>query len=306
MTGEDSSLSEKPIDVGAVLRKAREQASYSTAFVADQIHLSEHVVEALEANEFEQLPGPVFVRGYIRSYAKLLDTDPQPLIEQIEGGPRHESDDSVLGQPIKIKSSRLDPIVVWSAVTVLIVAIGLVFTWWMQESKEDPVELAEVVEQVEITDSNQPQEAIVIEAPEQVDHQVNLGNVSPENSADEPDESTEIDQNAASNNNIDAGMANGPEVVEASATGGNTGQTRLTITFNEESWAEIFDARKRRLLHGLIKPGATRVISGQAPFSVFLGNSPGVEFKINGEKYDHSPYIRGNKTARFQIDDQNT
>lgn len=306
MTDEDSSLPESAVDVGAVLRKAREDASYSTAFVADQIHLPERVVKALEANEFEQLPGPVFVRGYIRSYAKILDIDPLPLIEHIDGGSVPEPVNAHIRQPIKVKTSRRDPILVWGAATVLIVAIGLIFTWWMQESKEDPVQLAEVVEQIEIAETAEPAEPAV-EIQQTVDHQVSLGDVSPGNStagANEVNGIAEDDQ--VTENSAEASVDDQQQVIEVPAAGGNTGLTTLKVIFNEESWAEIFDARKRRLLHGLIKPGATRVISGQPPFSVFLGNSPGVEFEINGEKYDHSPYIRGNKTARFQINDQNT
>ena len=305
MTDEDSSLSESVVNVGEVLRKAREAASYSTAFIAEQIHLPVHVIEALEANEFDQLPGPVFVRGYIRSYAKILDIDSLPLIKQIDGGPVHEPVHSLIGQPIQIRTFRLDPIVVWGGATVLIVAIGLVIAWWLQESKEDPVQLAEVVEQVGIDEGTEQVEPPT-EAPKAVDHQVSLGDVSPGNSTAESDEIIDIHNDADTENSTEASVDNQQQLIEAPVSGGDIGQISLKIIFNEESWAEIFDARKRRLLHGLMKPGSTRVILGQPPFSIFLGNSPGVEFEINGEKYDHSPYIRGNKTARFQIDDQNS
>ncbi|MEM7304583.1 MAG: RodZ domain-containing protein [Pseudomonadota bacterium] len=306
MTEEDASLQSNAIDIGATLRKAREEASYSIAFVADQIHLPEAVVEALEHNEFERLPGPVFVRGYIRSYAKLLDIDAQPLVGQIDGGLIPEVADSQMGKPIKIKTSRLDPLVVWGAVTVCVIAVGLLFAWWMQESKEDPVQLAEVVEQVEVSGGHTA-EPNPMEVPDKQEHQVSLGDVSLNSqSAQSPESGHTSRNNSDQNSELIVSATDKQEIVEIPAVGGDTEQTRLTVIFNEESWAEIFDARKRRLLHGLIKPGATRVISGQAPFSVFLGNSPGVVFEINGEKYDHSPYIRGNKTARFQIDDQNT
>ena len=81
---------------------------------------------------------------------------------------------------------------------------------------------------------------------------------------------------------------------------------KITVTYVEESWTEIFDVRKRRLLHGLIKPGAVRIIYGEAPFNVFFGNAPGVELKINDKPFNHIPYARSNKTARFQIEDVNT
>ncbi|MEM8844678.1 MAG: RodZ domain-containing protein [Pseudomonadota bacterium] len=310
MTSENTSTTDNKVDIGATLRAARESASYSVAFVADQIHLQENVINSIEANEFDQLPGPVFVRGYIRSYAKLLEIDPRPFIEQIEGKPENQEVDFIANKPIKVKSSRLDPIVIWGAATVFIIAIGLAITWWMQESMEDPVQLAEMVEQVdevELTEeiniqaASQQEQIPVVE-----EHQVSLGEVSSENVSAVQDELAITSVISERTEEIIASDESGQDIIEIPAIGGDVNQTSLTVIFNEESWAEIFDARKRRLLHGLIKPGATRVISGKAPFSIFLGNSPGVEVEVNGKKYDHTRYIRGNNTARFQIDDQNT
>ena len=65
---------------GALLGAAREAQNLSVADVARQLKLSRAQVEALEAGDYEQLPGPVFVRGFIRNYARLLKLDPEPLL----------------------------------------------------------------------------------------------------------------------------------------------------------------------------------------------------------------------------------
>jgi cytoskeleton protein RodZ len=52
----------------------------STREVADALNLPVHVIEALEADDYERLPPSVFTRGYLRSYARLLELSPEALL----------------------------------------------------------------------------------------------------------------------------------------------------------------------------------------------------------------------------------
>ena len=58
--------------IGARLRAAREQRRLSAENVAKQLRLDVAVVNALENDDRERLPAPIFVQGYLRSYARLL------------------------------------------------------------------------------------------------------------------------------------------------------------------------------------------------------------------------------------------
>lgn len=72
---------ETPADgPGSALKAAREALSVSEREVADALNLPLNVVEAMEANDYENLPPAVFTRGYLRSYAKLLELDPEAII----------------------------------------------------------------------------------------------------------------------------------------------------------------------------------------------------------------------------------
>lgn len=289
--------------IGEILRQARESASYSIAYVAGQTHLKEEVIVALENDQFDQLPNDVFVKGYIRSYAKLLEIDSNELIAAYPSD-RDMQTETVVPQVRKAKklsSSGVDPIVVWSSVTVVAILTGLLMTWWVYQEDSDPVELASVVERFD--DENLSGVSGVQEQPEEK-HNVVLGSIDPKHISDEQNETPEVvvdDQAAPQQQALVM-----PAIIEAPFSGGEIDKVRITVKYTQESWTEIFDARKRRLLHGLIKPGATRVISGQAPFNVFLGNSPGVQLEINGKPFDHSVYMRRNNTARFLIDDSNS
>lgn len=65
---------------GSQLSAARIQMGLSLQQVADQLKLSQRQISALENNQFDDLPKMVIVRGFVRSYAKLLKLDPAPII----------------------------------------------------------------------------------------------------------------------------------------------------------------------------------------------------------------------------------
>ncbi len=72
------------LEIGAHLRRARESAGRSIQEIADNLPLRPGILEALENDDFENLPAPIFVRGYLRTYARQLDISPDPLLEAYE------------------------------------------------------------------------------------------------------------------------------------------------------------------------------------------------------------------------------
>ena len=59
----------------------------------------------------------------------------------------------------------------------------------------------------------------------------------------------------------------------------------LELTFEEESWAEITDARGERLLFGLNAAGRNVTVRGEPPFAIVLGNADAVRLTVDGEPY---------------------
>src|SRR3954468_11950104 len=69
---------------GHALRAARNRSGLSIADVARHLKLAPAQVEALESDDHAHLPGPVFVRGFIRNYARLVNLDPRDLLQDVE------------------------------------------------------------------------------------------------------------------------------------------------------------------------------------------------------------------------------
>jgi len=76
-TGDVSGL---PKSVGKILGEAREQHGLSVFDVSNRIKFAPRQIEALEADDFVLLPEAAFVRGFVRSYARLLQLNPDPLL----------------------------------------------------------------------------------------------------------------------------------------------------------------------------------------------------------------------------------
>jgi len=79
-----ASEGEKIPTAGEVLLQERQRLGLNEKEVADQLHITMHYVKALESNSYEKLPGAVFAKGYIKSYALLLGLDAEDLLARYD------------------------------------------------------------------------------------------------------------------------------------------------------------------------------------------------------------------------------
>jgi cytoskeletal protein RodZ len=66
---------------GDPLRRKREELRLTLDAVADTTRIARHHLEALERSDLGALPIGPFGKGYLRTYAKLLGLDPEPILE---------------------------------------------------------------------------------------------------------------------------------------------------------------------------------------------------------------------------------
>lgn len=71
--------------LGDMLKAAREEKNLSLRDVANSIHIRQHLLEALEANNFDAFPSPVVARGLIRNYANYLGLNPIEALTLYDG-----------------------------------------------------------------------------------------------------------------------------------------------------------------------------------------------------------------------------
>src|SRR5216110_132713 len=72
---------DRPSDFGSKLREARERRGVSLRQIANATKISVGVLEALERNDISKLPGGIFGRAFVRSYAIEVGLDPETTIQ---------------------------------------------------------------------------------------------------------------------------------------------------------------------------------------------------------------------------------
>src|SRR6059036_2592171 len=76
---------------GGALREARERRGVSLRQIADATKISVSALEALERNDISRLPGGIFSRGFVRSYAAAIGIDPEQTVREFLSQFPHES-----------------------------------------------------------------------------------------------------------------------------------------------------------------------------------------------------------------------
>lgn len=129
---------------GEMLREARLAHDMSVADLCGLTMLSRRAVEALEDNRFDELPQPVFVRGYYRKCAKLLELDSERLLNAYasSGGARVGVTPAPAGGRIRVVPADVTPTRRRSFGFVLLILILIVaglagYLYWSQNMRGD-------------------------------------------------------------------------------------------------------------------------------------------------------------------------
>ena len=68
------------LGIGEALRREREHQGISLEDIARKTRIQKRFLDAIETEDFDNLPGLVFTRNFVRQYAKALQLDAEPLL----------------------------------------------------------------------------------------------------------------------------------------------------------------------------------------------------------------------------------
>ncbi len=142
---------------GRQLRQAREARGLSEKEAAVKLHLHQRIVTWLEADEFDQLPSPIYVRGYLRNYARLLGLDPEKVVSAYDGS---DSEYPELKPPLTAPSQASSSDRPVKAVTYLVtlVLVLLLLAWWQSRNVSDDSFIN--LEHLQISEGMEPESTI--------------------------------------------------------------------------------------------------------------------------------------------------
>jgi len=135
---DDAAVASADAGSGAMLRAAREQRQLSVDEVAHELRLAPDIIVALEAGDFESLGPAVFVRGYLRNYAKLLELAPQKVLDEFPVAHVEPEEFRTMSLPREVKPGvNLHGWLLWSLSGVALLAAAVVFLASMQDSSPE-------------------------------------------------------------------------------------------------------------------------------------------------------------------------
>ena len=324
--------------LGAWFVQARTRYGLEPHEVARHLMLNPAIVQAIEANDFARLGPPVFVRGYLSRYARLLEIPDHEVLERFrqQTGSGQEPPPLQVVHPLRRQTRARD----LRGLVYLALLISVGWTAIQHLSDLDPSRLAvlwsgdrpsrgesaahelantstQIVQypfqppSVETTtptpttslaDKTSPETPLLSEpAP---------AAVATPASAPASVVFTESPDSAASTFSV-SGVSTAPTapVPFAVRTGGpgattdENGAAKLLLEFSNDCWVEIKDAQGNVLTSGLMKANTTHTLSGPAPFKVTLGNAPAARIVLDDRLVDTTIYVpRRGTVSRFTLD----
>lgn len=283
---------------GASLAAAREEMNLSISDVARHLKLTTAQVEALEEGAYERLPGRVFVRGFLRNYAKLLGVDPQPLLRRIE----HE-----MPQPRVVQEAPHQPEAVmptgekskmplYAGIVAIIVAALAAYEFGFNAppAAEAPPPPAAPSAAAPTPDPSAAPAALppppaVAASPSKPQTAVVAGAPAPA-----------LPATPASGSPLDPALSK-PAAQGQPAAAAGPGERDLHFKFEVESWVEIRDRNDKIIFSKLNRAGAEEHVAGTPPLKLVVGNARGVRLNYGDRNVDLTPHI-GVTVARLTLE----
>ncbi len=274
--------------IGTRLRKERIRQKLSDREVASHLRLSEARVKDLEDGRTDRM-APLYWRGYVSSYARLLGLDPTVLLSNIEPNQPSELREVLPTSRRAWKFDRMLKFATYALVTTVIVPplviIYLQSGWRMVDadsatanstgghvSGSEERMAGRIARALALNEDDQSAKA----APSHLS-----ASAMPLNAVRRPVEMADRPATSILPIDPDANVIEPDQSVE------------LTLRLRDDTWVEITDAEGQRLEYDLLRAGQLRSYRGLHPFKLLLGRANSVELQLNGETIVYEGHDRG-------------
>ena len=293
---------EKTQSIGQVLKAARLAQVMSAQDIARQLRLSEKQIEAIENDDHSKFPNQIFLRGFIRNYAKLVREDTkkfsQLLGETFPPTSTQAITFSVDGTPFipDHKKSKGNLIIL-----LIVVLVSSLLVYEVYRSGGDDPKTNENIENGTVAETIIQLETEIEQVPE--DNQNQLSSVIKSNGSDFNVliEEVEVDQQGGDFLDKEQKVETALEVEDKPVESGGGGTLRFKFT--GESWVEVKDAEGKKIFSQTSPGNTEETVNGSPPFSLTIGNAASVRLFYNDEPVDLILYTNTNGgVARLSLD----
>ena len=292
-------------ELGALLRKEREKRGLSHAQISELTRLRPRILEALENEEWDLLPSPAYVKGFIRSYGRVLGLEEEVIESYEELIALHE----VPLQPVYPSGSNKRRLPLYIFVIVILLALVTGYYAWVGYStrKDATADLNtagpssnDVIESKGINDIRKGgavrpfrggEEAAVVFETEKVltkeeaasapkDYSLNSVDQQPAGQGPSPEEPKLFHETEATSD-IETVAHDPPPATEA-----NRLEFVLKAIINERTWIRIFVDNQRPAEY-VFRPESRPEWRAKTGFELLIGNAGGINLEFNGKKIEN-------------------
>lgn len=281
---------------GAYLSSEREKSKLSVQQVADKLYLDVNLIKALEADNYEQLPPPIFIRGYIRNYAKLLEIPAEPILTAYERSGQAAISTPVITPQLAPKKQTNSSDWRFKAVTyTIIITLMMLMALWQYY----PTSISEPQEAVNAPDAPAWENFQPLETPPTYPPAVVETN--PAGSLNTPKPAEETQPAVVATTPTEEVSETQPATTEPPAASEPQPQS-LQIHFKQSVWTRLTDSKGKVLYNQTGKSGEVFSIQeGIPPFYLSVGNE-GLQVEYQGTVKNITTYPKQkNKSKTFII-----
>jgi cytoskeleton protein RodZ len=249
---------------GARLKREREQRKVTLDDISLSTKIGTRFLRALEEEHFEQLPGGIFNKGFVRAYARHLGMDEEQTISDYLVASGAAQPEKMLEEAPQLELPPAEPEppvaarIPWGMLAVALLLVALGFALWGFRSREKPVIPAVVTAPADNKPSSPAPATPAI----------------PKLAA--PESSAAVAANARA-------TPAQPPAAAAVNQGPAPGAFVVSITARENSWLTITADGKQIMNEILVAPGE-KSVEGQKEVVIRAGDVGALEFSFNGKK----------------------
>jgi cytoskeleton protein RodZ len=298
----------EPLEIGDALKAARQAKGWTVQDAAGKLRLMVRQVEAMETEDYAALGQPVFARGFVRNYARLLGIDPDPLLTKMaeSGAAPAEKVEAETYPPVTTKG--IPPVLVGALVvlTLLLAIPALIYLWLNSGAEEAQTEPAPPSTLVAPSNPAMVHEPMAEPAPQTVQPVTPAETPAPAATPEPLPAAAPKPAPAAEQAPPKPAPPPAPEAAAPDASANpylpaNFRHKSIRLQFDQDAWVQVRDGNGRTIHSALSKAGSSVELSGKPPFEFVVGNAANVRMTYSGRPFDIKPYI-GETVARFTLE----
>lgn len=308
--------------ISALLSETREKLGLSQRDVADQLFLTGTFIRYIDEGLFEKIPKQAFIKGYLRSYARVIQLSGDEVVAQYEAERESQGQIALRGvTEERVGSSALTgPVLQTGVIGLAAIVLLALLVWAFSGDDEEPLPAPAAMQSIDpqpaivslpsvasrqngvlVTETEKapmanaplaeaaPEAAVVLETAPVAETPPVAEEQEPKRVVLESDKDVTIERIAD----------DAYQYITVDANG--LGQLEFVLT--GECWIEVEDGDGDSIYGDLNRENDILTVYGVAPFKILLGRASAVALRFNGKEIDVAKYTTSDQMAKLELGD---